>query len=785
MAEEDLRPLLRLGPPSSVARKKGRFVPPPLPQREVGKHGLNLRSGALRALGHFGEAEKRFPKLATDVPVVRVELPPKQYVSDAELMSVGLTPVLRRHDSVIAAFGQDRALTKLTARVRSYESGQKAIAPLAKIEHLAPWSATDRRGPRLMARPKGPEEEVIVDVLFLPAPDGHVSPQGLNSLSAFAKEAGGQILDTAFRTTFVSARVKMKGQALQSFLEYRDDVAEVELPPYTRSLARHSLEFGLDDVQPVVPPPPTAPLVCIVDSGIREGHPLIGPSLMPAKSKSFPASLGPPIPNVSAVPAGHGTLVAGIAAFGEVRRHVDARKFTSSARLINARMLGDQCELDTNRQPFLRDVVDHVAPDCRILNLSLGLAEPASKLTKFGAELDELVRSHGVLPIVSSGNRDFQSGAPPRHAQYPTWMEHDDNRVCAPGESLNALTVGGIAPREAAGVRKAEEERVADPGAPSPFARAGSLRGLIKPEVVEVAGNWVFDTGLKAYRHNIETARVLTTRPDFAAGGRLLVHEVGTSLAAPKIANLAAAILAKHPEASPNLMRALIVNAARHPEEVVAWKIQRQLRLCGFGVPKEERALYCSNRLATLYHEGKIRPNEVQLFEVPVPREFAASKGSKRIWVTVAYDPPTNVFDELNIAGIRIGTHLARGDRSEADVLKAVSEIEAAAEQSDGEPEESVGKKGKRPIFWRGKYPYRMQSSGSVYKNLFEWKRGVYGESYRLALVAKAVRPAHQAELQGFAVVVGLEAEDPDVNVYTSVRARVEAIRSRVRIGRS
>ena len=356
-----------------------------------------------------------------------------------------MTPVLRRRDSVIAAFRKDRALTKLSEKVRSYESS-KSHDPTRQDRTPRALVRDGPEGAAPSGEVHGTEEEIIVDVLFLPAPDGHVSPQGLNSLSAFAKGAGGQILDSAIRTTFVSARVKMKGQALQSFLEYRDDVAEVELPPYTRRRARQSLEFGLDDVQPVAPPPPTAPIVCVVDSGIREGHPLIEPSMMPGESRSFPASLGPPIPNVNASPAGHGTLVAGLAVFGDVRRHVEARKFTSSARLINARMLGDQSELDTNRQPFLREVVDHVAPDCRILNLSLGLEEPASKLTRFGAELDELVRSHGALLIVSSGNREIQDLGSPRRARYPTWMEHDDNRVCAPGESLNALTVGGIAP---------------------------------------------------------------------------------------------------------------------------------------------------------------------------------------------------------------------------------------------------------------------------------------------------------------------------------------------------
>lgn len=71
---------------------------------------------------------------------------------------------------------------------------------------------------------------------------------------------------------------------------------------------------------------------------------------------------------------------------------------------------------------------------------------------------------------------------------------------------------------------------------------------------------------------------------------------------------------------------------------------------------------------------------------------------------------------------------------------------------------------------------------GTVQKNVFQWQRGEHGDTYRLAVTAKATRPAHADDRQRFAVVATLECEDAGVNVYTAVRTRLAAGRVRVRV---
>jgi hypothetical protein len=81
-----------------------------------------------------------------------------------------------------------------------------------------------------------------------------------------------------------------------------------------------------------------------------------------------------------------------------------------------------------------------------------------------------------------------------------------------------------------------------------------------------------------------------------------------------------------------------------------------------------------------------------------------------------------------------------------------------------------------------GALPKRPQQRGTVQKNIFSWMRGAYGDPYRLAVTARAIRPAHAKEKQTFAVVVSMECVDANVNVFNLVRARLAAGRVRVRV---
>jgi hypothetical protein len=193
--------------------------------------------------------------------------------------------------------------------------------------------------------------------------------------------------------------------------------------------------------------------------------------------------------------------------------------------------------------------------------------------------------------------------------------------------------------------------------------------------------------------------------------------------------------------------------------------------------------MYCRPYRVTLYYEGEIEIDEVKLFEIPVPNELSKAKGRKTISVTVAYDPPVSVTHRDRPAGVQLTWGFARGDVSEDEVKAAIAEEAEREMGSDGGSAPEPDTKKTKKAFRTGTVPKRPQQRGSVQKNIFTWVRGDYGETYRLAVTAKATRPAHQKEHQRFALVVTLEGEDQGVNIYTAVRARLSAGRVRVRVG--
>lgn len=779
MADEP-QPLLRLPPPRTLSRKKRKANFPPPPPREPRLHAQVLRAGANDARQHFAEASRSVPQLVTDVPYVRVKLAPGTIASDEELKSVGLIPVFRREDAVLAAYSPERDLRTFESKLSSYAKLEKKLATLAKIETVGPWTREDRLSARLQGTSFKENQEYTVDLLLLPIEDHPANPQALPAIERFLAAHQGQVVDRVVEPTFTALRVRAGGQALNSLLDYRDDIALVDLPPVAaRILVPEVLSAERDALPDVTPPPPTAPAICVVDSGILEGHPILEPAILADLSRSFPAELGPPIPRSPVGPAGHGTQVAGIALYGDVGACVLAKEFKPPLWLLNARFLDDNNELHPDRMPFLREVVTHAKDRCRVFNMSFGLQPSNGNLSINAAELDALTREYNVLFVLSAGNRDsageFNSGQ--LHKQYPEFLLDSSWSVLAPAEGLNVLTVGGITPDRDPFPHP--RVGVAPKRAPSPFSLSGTMKNVVKPELVELAGNFALDPALKRWIENDPGMRVATTSDQFAAG-RLFGFAHGTSFSAPKVAHAAALILDRLPEASPNLARALLVQSARAPEGVSEWDAKQVLRTCGFGVPDLDRALFCRPQRVTLYYEGEIEVDEVKLFELPVPKEVSAAKGRKSLSITIAYDPPVSVVHRDRPAGISLTWGVARGDVAESAVQAAIA---AEAEKDQEAPPTGEGSsKAKKSVFMTGKVPKRPQQRGTVQKNVFPWSRGEHGETYRLAITAKANRPAHADDRQHFAVVATLECEDSLVNIYTAVRARLGAGRVRVRV---
>ena len=186
--------------------------------------------------------------------------------------------------------------------------------------------------------------------------------------------------------------------------------------------------------------------------------------------------------------------------------------------------------------------------------------------------LDVLSRELGVLFVVPTGNFEGEEGVPADwRAQYPAYLLRDEAALLDPAPALNALTVGGLARWDATFNNQryqndVAEQPIARHNQPSPFTRRGpSVGGAIKPELMAYGGDWAVNEQT-ANKWTIKRGLgELSTCMNFA-GGRLLAENVGTSFAAPAITHLAARILVDHPDASADLLRALLVAHARRTE---------------------------------------------------------------------------------------------------------------------------------------------------------------------------------------------------------------------------
>ena len=613
--------------------------------------------------------------------------------------------------------------------------------------------------------------------------------------SAFGQGAHGAVFDHIHdrdsRAITLNARIsgKLLGEMLKSpdwnFITWFDTL------PRFKTLSEVLGDFDITG-KTIHAPPPKAPCICIIDTGILATNALVRPAIANGMQKSFNNN----VPNSSTDEMNHGTGVAGLAIYQDLGGKLTAKTFSPSAWLANARILDKNEELGAGQlfAKVLEDAIRHFHKQgCRIFNLSVCDRDkpyhPRNPLD-VAEMLDSLASELDVVIIVSAGN--LLLGEINHHhangAKYPEFLRLPESRILDPAQAVNVLTIGSVAGTHR--IDGSHHKHFVLKGQPSPFTRSGpGINDYIKPELVEDGGSLARDPGLKRIVSNT-ACDIVTTSNDL---GKLLHRTRGTSFSTPRVAHLAAGIMeylqgipvpsggALKPSA--NLIRALLVNSATVDDGCIslfANKVGRAkfdwLHLCGYGQPKRDLAIGVQRNRAILVYQGEVDIDKIVYFQIPVPDILRQAGRShvKRIRVTVAYDPSVRRTRTFQYCGTRMSWKLFRGDIEPDDIFAAMSIDESAPSAANDVPNEH-----------KGFFGAQRRSRSTVQHDIFTWK--IHKDSfsvnpYTLAVVARRNWDT-SAVKQTFAVAVTVEVDDPQLDIATVIAQQVrQQVQQQVRV---
>ena len=710
--------------------------------------------------------------------LLKIVLRPGEALPDFQAIP-GIELVSHEDRSVVLAFATGEGIAEVEARLSTLaQDGRVTRAQLLyAIDDFSHWTPEDRTGNALRDEGLPEEEPFIVDVELWPQERQDRRALMLDRFREWLVNEEIEVLDTLPQPSLVMVKVRCSQKQTEDLLLHHRDVRTVDLPPRV-GLELQALLTDIGDIQPPALSGDDVPAITVLDSGLTTGHPLVGPAVGDAQGFVFPKN-----DSHDQVPRGHGTFVSGLALYGDMATSIQRGEFVPTLRLFSGKVFKDD---GTDQTEFVersvKEAVQYFRTEygCRVFNLSYGdlnKVYDGRHLRGLAYTLDHLSRTLDVLFVVPSGNRTLNSLPKSPRERYPDYLFEASNRILDPGTALNAVTVGGLAKHEATLNARShpnhiEDIVVAQRDHPSPITRCGpSVNGAIKPDFVEYAGNVAID---RLGNPQTQGLGVLSLNSGYATG-RPFCEDIGSSFAAPLVAHKAARLLAELPDASPNLLRALLGAHAAWPQACIALLDptnnangrEKLLQTIGYG-RVDEKALYRSlDRVVTLIAEEDISVDRHHFFEIPLPDSWWGGRQRLRtVRVALAYAPETRTT-RLDYRAVRVRFWLVS-----ADSLDEVTDA-FRKNRENGMPERSANR-------WISS---DKRSSGTLQVSEWDFRRRVQHKRI-FVVVGRQDLPwssvSDRPESYAISVVLS-DREQVNANLYAGVRAVLRA-RARVRL---
>lgn len=600
--------------------------------------------------------------------------------------------------------------------------------------------------------------------------------------------------------------IKTNPTTLSNVILYSDKLAELRHPKetveYFTSLDNsESHEYSNDLNSRIINrTSENSTQITILDTGVNREHPLIRNFLPPQNMDSVNPVWG----SADTTRHGHGTLMAGIALYGDL---IDVIENQSSIEISHSLESIKLINPNAPHHPYLYGAITQEAvaranilnPDNnRVFVMAITAKDDRDKgkPSSWSSNIDQICFGDSGLDegkylyCISGGNVNPLTVLDYRYPQV-----NFNSSVQDPAQSFNSLTVGTYTNKSR--INEAlyrDAELIAPAGGMSPNNSTSLFWDKdwpIKPEIVMEGGNYAWKYGEVI---DPESLLLLSTSNNFNSSQ--FDTFCATSAAAAQASRYSAIMLNKYPNLWPESVKGLLIHSAnwtnqmlrnRSIDDMNMSEKKTLLRTVGYGVPNLQSALNSANNSLTLISQETLQPfhkenntiksNEMHLHELPWPKEVLESLFDTEVTlkVTLSYFIEPNPGNKRYSKSYSYKSHSLR-----FKMINANESTEKFLERVNKESRNSESDSSYQGEAWS--IGFQVRDKGSIHKDFWKGTAADLSTRNKIAIYPvggwwKTRKKLNRYDNQiRYSLIISIDTEDTDINLYTPILNQLEVL---------
>jgi len=655
--------------------------------RDKGKFSQDSIKKSKQLITQHSQLKKKFLGKIDPSLIYEIEITQKMHIDtlikNLNDMSIQVISVAENKQGFWIVFNEKENLNEFQRKLGEYGSKDGHNYDFFNvIENFQTIPIEKKIGQQLQENPIGKEGDFVDIELW--KMDKKLNEKFIKELKDIYTSPLFRITDTLITNSFVLIRAKLTKEVFDEIIEL-NEIARIDRPSLPQF---NPAEFMRPDISDIVlnSPPDDATGILVIDSGVISNHPMLEKCI--GAEENFQSEEREIQDTV-----GHGTSVAGCAAYGDIEASLVDKEFTPSNWIFSTKIMYAEKDWNGNLNAIYdpEKLVEHQFKDAvisflsnptyriKVINISLGNVQEVwqkhyTRQLPFAALIDELaLQFPNVTFIVSTGNQsplDYFNSITEIKDSYPAYLtEEEDFKIINPATSALALTVGSIAQEPHIETERYGAESIklsiAEHNQPSPFTRVGiGINGMVKPELVEYGGNLILS---EEHGRIIEDKGGKIPLLNNSVVENIMKFDYGTSFSAPKVAYLAGKIANQFPQKSSNFIKNMLLVGADYPfvpnkkfynVDTKEKAIKKHLSTTGYGLSSFDKAIHSFDNRTVLWDEGKIGLNQIKVYSLQLPEIFFQESGKKKITVVLTFNPETRSTRGDSYLGNHLEFHL-------------------------------------------------------------------------------------------------------------------------------